>query len=56
MTIPTKNPLESSPNYLAERIGELEDMIEANPTGPLAPAIATEIERLKKLLEGFRIA
>jgi len=29
-------------------------MLEDNPTGSLAPVIATEIERLKELLEKFQ--
>jgi hypothetical protein len=49
-----KNPLESSPKLLEDRIEFLTEMLEDNPTGSMAPIIATEIERLKELLEKFR--
>jgi len=52
--VPMKNELETSPKLLTERIADLTDRLEDNPTGSMAPIIATEIERLKELLEKFQ--
>lgn len=51
---PRQNELETSPKLLTERIADLTDRLEDNPTGSMAPIIATEIERLKELLGKFR--
>jgi hypothetical protein len=39
---------------LSQRIEDLEFALQLNPTGALAPALTTEIERLKKRLNELR--
>jgi hypothetical protein len=52
--IEIKTEIKISPDLLIEHIERLTEMLEDNPTGSLAPVIATEIERLKELLEKFQ--
>ena len=48
------DPRPQTRSEIEDAIADYIEMLEANPTGLLAPAMATEIERLKKLLERFR--
>jgi hypothetical protein len=47
-----KNEPEIKHERILAEIEKLEEFLEANPTGALAPAVASEIERLRKLLQG----